>query len=55
MISDVGLALVTAKGLGLPATMTSLAEQLYGMVAILGKSRLDFSAVCTLYQEWANL
>ena len=52
---DLGMAVETAKELGMPAVMANLAQQVYETARARGLGRKDISAVITLMEELAKV
>lgn len=55
MQKDLGAALETAKGLGVPMMLTGLAYQLYEIAEANGDARNDYSSVSKIYQQAADV
>lgn len=55
MQKDLGAALETARGLGVPMMMTGLAYQLYELAEGAGYSKQDYCAISKIYQDAANV
>jgi len=55
MQKDLGAALETAKGLGVPMLLTGLAYQIYELAESTGDAKLDYSAVTKLAQKAAGV
>jgi 3-hydroxyisobutyrate dehydrogenase len=55
MQKDMGAALETAKGLGVPLMLSGLAYQIYELAEAAGNGRNDYSAVSKIYQQAAGV
>jgi 3-hydroxyisobutyrate dehydrogenase-like beta-hydroxyacid dehydrogenase len=55
MHKDVGLALESAKDLGVPLPVTALTEQMLRANMASGRADDDFCSVIRVLEDWANV